>query len=110
MFVGAVDYGLKRGSLVDQAPLAPQYFFHSDPGNFNCTGQINCYVLIVVWFLLFFAGVIVQFKKFKDKKKKPGKDSKTPNIIVVKEVRSENDSESDSYDDRRKRKRRSSKK
>jgi hypothetical protein len=106
LFVGAFDYGLGRAKAVSFTPLAPTIFLNGDPGTFACSAQVHCYVLIVVWLLLFLAGVWVQFKFYKVKKgKKDGKDG--PNEVVVRHVY---DDDEDSDEERERRKRRKHKK
>jgi len=83
MFVGAFDYGLGRAKAVTVTPLAPTIFLTGDPGTFACSAQVHCYVLVVVWLLMFFAGVWVQFKFYKDKNGKfKNKDGKGPEVVV----------------------------
>eukprot|EP00475_Leptophrys_vorax_P010122 TRINITY_DN167_c0_g1_i1.p1 TRINITY_DN167_c0_g1~~TRINITY_DN167_c0_g1_i1.p1 ORF type:complete len:275 (+),score=80.44 TRINITY_DN167_c0_g1_i1:118-942(+) len=99
MFVGAFDYGLGRAHAVTITPLAPTIFLQGNPGTFACSAQVHCYVLIVVWLLLFFAGVWVQFKFYKDKNGKylSGKGPE----VVVRHVY--DDEDSDDEGERRKR-------
>jgi hypothetical protein len=111
MFVGAFDYGLGRAKVVTVTPLAPTVFMTGDPGTFACSAQVHCYVLVVVWLLLFFAGVWVQFKFYKDKKNKKdkkGKKGKDLEEVVVRHVYEGEGEESD--DERQRRKRRKHKK
>jgi len=109
MFVGAFDYGLGRSKAVTVTPLAPSIFLTGDPGTFACSAQVHCYVLVVVWLLLFFSGVWVQFKFYKDKNGKyKNKDGKGPEV-VVRHVH-EDEGEEDSEEERARRKRRRHKK
>jgi len=111
MFVGSFDYGLGRAKAVAVTPLAPTVFLTGDPGTFACSAQVHCYVLIVVWLLLFFAGVWVQFKFYKDKNgkyKNKDKDGKGPEV-VVRHVYDDDEGE-DSEEERARRKRRRHKK
>jgi len=109
MFVGAFDYGLGRAKAVTVTPLSPTIFLTGDPGTFACSAQVHCYVLVVVWLLMFFAGVWVQFKFYKDKNGKfKRKDGKGPEV-VVRHVYDDDEGE-DSEEERARRKRRRHKK
>jgi len=109
MFVGSFDYGLGRAKAVTITPLAPTIFLTGDPGTFACSAQVHCYVLVVVWLLLFFSGVWVQFKFYKDKNGKyKNKDGKGPEVVVRRVY--EDEGEEDSEEERARRKRRRHKK
>jgi len=112
-FVGAFDYGLGRAGAVAITPLAPEVFFSGDPGTFACSNQVHCYVLIVVWVLLFFAGVWFQFKFHRDKdgkyRRHRDEDEKQLKNVIVRHVYDGEDDDSEA-EERRRRKRKKHKK